>query len=105
MYAKQTNSVGICVHKEEKTSGETDNPYEKYTQWDRDSGDSYGDRRGNKMREQVTTQRLGNRIPKGKYPMERPELTQRCMYWGICQYSKNYPERILRIKIRMKTIH
>ena len=56
--------------------------------------------KGMKTREQVTTQSLGNRIPKGINPMERLELTRRCMYWGICQYSQNYPQWILRIKIR-----
>ena len=44
--------------------------------------------KGMKTREQVTTQSLGNRIPKGINPMERLELTRRRPYWGICQYSQ-----------------
>jgi hypothetical protein len=47
--------MGGYVHKG-KDQKEFDNPYELSTPWGRDStGDSYGDRKGDKLREQVTT--------------------------------------------------
>jgi hypothetical protein len=88
---KNGSTLWRYVSTKAKKSEATDNPYEQFTPWDQDPGDSPGDRKGIKMHEQVTTQSLGNRIPKGINPMERLELTRRRPYWGICQYNQNYP--------------
>ena len=102
---KNGSTLWRYVSTKAKKSEGTDNPYEQFTPWDQDPGDSPGDRKGIKMREQVTTQSVGNRIPKGKDPMERLELTRRCMYWGICQYNKKLSTADTSDKNRMKTIH
>jgi hypothetical protein len=77
---KNGSTLWRYVSTKVKKSEATDNPYEQFTPWDQDPRDSPRERKGIKMREQVTTQSVGNRIPKGKDPMERLELTRRCMY-------------------------